>query len=123
MLKHHIRLADLPNWRELTNCERWHAGYLARTLSDSGVVKEWRPGCIHQVMMNHTILDSSEKQMLAYARDSLLCALTHHEVKYVFRALLQAAEYVGKLEGMGVSHSLHDTWRTAKSRVEGMVLS
>jgi hypothetical protein len=52
-----------------------------------------------------------------YALDSLLCALTHTEKKYAFRALLQAKGYISE----GKHLYLHDAFTVAKARVEKLL--
>lgn len=112
-----INLPQLPAWPSLTDSERYHAGVMARQLQDTGAVKEWRPGCVNQLAFDY---EHKGDMLPLFARDSLLCALTHAEPKYALRALLQAAGYIAKLE---TNYYLADAYHVAKNRVEGLVLS
>ena len=109
-----INLTEIPGWHELDGTERYWAGYIARQLEAKAEVKEWRPGCAHQIHYGPSIVDSPEHQMWVYLADSLLCALTHRRPKTAFRALLQAAGYEVRCTG----HHFGDAYRTAQMRVE-----
>jgi len=123
-----IVLTELSNWTELSDSERWHAGYIARKLNDSGLVKEWRPGCVHQILYDTPVIDRPTR-ITRFAYDSLLCALTHAEKKYAFRAYVQAAEYIAQLKQMAhdrviayAPRELSDALQVARVRVEAMLL-
>lgn len=118
-----INLPQLCTWESLTESERWHAGYLARQLEDSGTIQEWNPGCVHQI--RYSVIPEDRAEYIGrYAQDSLLCALTHAEPVIAFRALMQAADYLATLRELKrPTGHLQPSYTVAKLRVEKYLLS
>ena len=113
-----INLPQLSTWESLTASERWHAGYLARQLEDSGTIREWCPSCRHQV--RYSVIPEDRAEYIGrYALDSLLCALTHAEPVIAFRALMQAADYLAILRELKrPTGHLRPSYAVAQLRVE-----
>lgn len=109
-----INLSQLSTWKKLNEQEQYWAGYCARKLTDSGKVLEWKPDCVHQILLDHSIAEDMKE---LYTLDSLMCALTHVESKYAFRALLQAKGYISE----GKFNYLNDCFIVAKTRIEHML--
>lgn len=114
----HFNHTRLPAWPTLTDSERYWAGYVARKADDMGLVREWYYGTA--TFFERTDL-TSEIQLIAWACDSVLTALTHQESKIAFRSLLQAAGYLARLGATGVF--LGDSYQVARGRVEGLLFS
>jgi hypothetical protein len=115
----HINLVQLENWTELDRSTQHHAGMCARMLTDGHEVTAWRPGCVNQTQQAYNA--DPVKTLEGYALDSLMCALTHAEPKYAFRALLQAKAYCARLREQGKHAGHPDTMRQAQSRVEKLL--
>ena len=109
----------LPGWCELTESERWHAGYCARKLDDSFLVNEWRYGQAN--LVEFTSLSDDERYW-AWLVESLVVALTHNEKLIAHRALLQAVKYFEQ-DSVNQSErsSFRDSLDVAKNRIESFL--
>lgn len=115
----HFGHRRIANWAELSEGERYWAGYIGRRLDDRGWVKEWTYGWA-TMMHERTDLDNHER-LDAWLSECILTALTTTNKRIAFNALLQATEYRARLQEMGVVHSLHDAYATASVRVATML--
>ena len=108
----YFNATKMVGWTDLTDTERWHAGYCARKLDDSGLVNEWRYGC--PTLVNFTSLAEDEKFYFWFI-ESLLVALTEPEKLTAFRAYVQARTYRERAEH---TECFSDSLAIAHNRIE-----
>jgi hypothetical protein len=108
-------ITQLPRFGQLTDNQRWHAGYLARQIDDSALLTEWRPGCVPCCRFRHT--EDLDALRIQWTHEALLTAITHHDGVVAFRAFIQAAEYIKVLD----IYHLNDTKEVARARIEGIL--
>ena len=110
----HFDCKRLPAWPTLNSQEHYWAGYCARYAEDHELVKQWYYGT--SVFLERTDLDR-ETTTVAYLVESILCALTHQEVKLAFRCYMQARGYFERVSD-GVRSSLRPALECAQARIE-----
>jgi hypothetical protein len=90
----------LSTWSELGASERSWVGQLARYVDDRELVKEWQ---YRDICMFFEVYSTDEaERCLVFLVESLLTMFASRTLRVRFRAMVQAATYLGKLQALQV---------------------
>lgn len=102
------------------NSTQYWTGYIRRTAEDAGWIEHSnrimdgkQPHYFGWILKTH-----SREEAL---HEEIYTALTHTEPKLAFRALVQAAGTMARMDEAGQPHFLSDAFRVAQRRIETLL--
>ena len=107
--------ARLALWAELTESDRSWLGWLGRYADDHELVREWQYR--DHAMFCEADFEDAELRATAFLVESLMLVFATRSPRIALRAMLQAAEYLGRLGDAGRSR-FFDAYKMAQYRLE-----
>lgn len=94
---------------------KYWAGYIKRKAEDNGWIQR---GQLVVENPHYFGWICTTATRVEYLHEEIYTALTHTEPKLAYRALLQAAGTLARMDEANEAHFLHDAFRAAQHRVE-----